>query len=123
MAAGGLFEKAMQANGFAGVLPEHKFKIVESLQNGGYTVGMTGDGVNDAPALKKANVGVAVAGATEAAKSAADIVLNAPGLSTIVTALHRSRKIFRRIEAYIQYRLASSCLILGFFFMSFVALK
>ena len=91
--AGGLGKLAEECNGFASVFPEHKFKIVESLQNEGHICGMTGDGVNDAPALKRANVGIAVAGATDAAKSAADIVLTAPGLSTIVTALNRSRKV------------------------------
>ena len=88
-------------DGFAGVYPEHKFRIVEALQARGLLVGMTGDGVNDAPALKRANVGIAVAGATPAAKGAADIILTEEGISTIVTAIIRSRKIFRRLEAYI----------------------
>ena len=112
-----------QVNGFASVFPEHKFRIVEELQKIGHIVGMTGDGVNDAPALKRANVGIAVAGATDAAKSASDIVLNAPGLSTIITAINRSRKIFNRLNGYVLYRMASSVLILGFFFLSIVALK
>jgi len=112
-----------QVNGFASVYPEHKFRIVEELQKIGHIVGMTGDGVNDAPALKRANVGIAVAGATDAAKSAADIVLNAPGLSTIITAINRSRKIFNRLNGYVLYRMASSVLILGFFFLSIIALQ
>ncbi|UPR03149.1 P-type cation-transporting ATPase [Chloropicon primus] len=112
-----------QVNGFASVFPEHKFRIVEELQKIGHICGMTGDGVNDAPALKRANVGIAVAGATDAAKSASDIVLNAPGLSTIITAINRSRKIFNRLNGYVLYRMASSVLILGFFFLSIVALQ
>jgi len=112
-----------QVNGFASVFPEHKFRIVEELQKIGHIVGMTGDGVNDAPALKRANVGIAVAGATDAAKSASDIVLNAPGLSTIITAINRSRKIFSRLNGYVLYRMASSVLILGFFFLSIIALQ
>ncbi|CEM13152.1 unnamed protein product [Vitrella brassicaformis CCMP3155] len=118
---GGLGEFIMSVNGFAGVYPEHKFKIVAALQDMGKLVGMTGDGVNDAPALKKANVGVAVAGATDAAKGAADIILLQPGLSTIVTALLTSRTIFQRIQNYIMYRMASSSLILFFFVLSICA--
>lgn len=113
--AGGLGNLALSANGFAGVHPEHKYKVVEALQGCGNTVGMTGDGVNDAPALAIANVGIAVADATDAARAAADIVLTEEGLSTIVIAINKSRVIFRRLESYIIYRLASSCLILGFF--------
>jgi len=74
----------LHADGFAGVYPEHKYEIVERLQKMGYMVAMTGDGVNDAPALSKANVGVAVAEASDAARSAADIVLTEPGLSVII---------------------------------------
>lgn len=121
--AGGYGKLAEIANGFASVKPKHKHRVVEELQNLGHTVGMTGDGVNDAPALKKANVGIAVADATDAARGAADIVLTKEGLSTIVTAINRSRMIFRRLESYIIYRLASSCLILGFFFLGITALK
>uniref|UniRef100_A0A0G4HM51 Plasma membrane ATPase n=1 Tax=Chromera velia CCMP2878 TaxID=1169474 RepID=A0A0G4HM51_9ALVE len=118
-----LSELCLSSDGFAGVYPEHKFKVVESIAATGRHVGMTGDGVNDAPALKLATVGVAVAGATEAAKAAADIVLMAPGLSTIVTAMKLSRQIFRRVEEYIIYRIASSVLILMFFFFALVGFR
>lgn len=93
-------------NGFAEVFPEHKFEIVKILQDMDHTVGMTGDGVNDAPALKKADVGIAVAGATDAARGAADIVLTEPGLSTIVTAVLGARKIFQRMTTYAKYTVA-----------------
>lgn len=118
-----LGEIVESVNGFAGVYPEHKFKIVESLQKRGHFVGMTGDGVNDAPALKRANVGIAVADATDAAKGAADILLNAPGLSTIVSAMRQSRIIFRRLQEYIIYRMASSMLILIYFFFSIIVVE
>ncbi|OBZ91433.1 ATPase 4, plasma membrane-type [Choanephora cucurbitarum] len=96
-------QMVLHADGFAGVYPEHKYEIVERLQNMGYMVAMTGDGVNDAPALSKANVGVAVADASDAARSAADIVLTAPGLSTIVEAIIGSRQIFQRMRNYSIY--------------------
>jgi H+-transporting ATPase len=83
-----------KSDGFAQVFPEHKFKIVELLQARGHIVGMTGDGVNDAPALKKADAGIAVSGATDAAKSAAAIVLTRKGLSVVIDAIKESRKIF-----------------------------
>ncbi|KAL8276033.1 hypothetical protein Esti_000027 [Eimeria stiedai] len=102
------------ADGFAGVYPEHKFAIVEALLETKQLVAMTGDGVNDAPALKRATVGVAVSGATDAAKAAADIILLAPGLSTIVTVLSLSRQIFRRVESYIIFRLFTSFIVLAF---------
>ncbi|GAQ86610.1 h+ ATPase [Klebsormidium nitens] len=117
---GDLIARVDEVDGFAGVYPEHKHRIVEALQRKGRLVGMTGDGVNDAPALKKANVGIAVAGATAAAKGAADIILTEEGISTIITAIRRSRMIFRRLETYIIYRMASSILILGFFFFAVV---
>jgi H+-transporting ATPase len=94
-----------QSDGFAQVFPEHKYKIVELLQTKGHIVGMTGDGVNDAPALKKADVGIAVYGATDVAKSAADIVLTQPGLSVIIDAITESRKIFQRMNNYAIYLL------------------
>ncbi len=94
-----------EADGFAQVFPESKFHIVELLQAGGHIVGMTGDGVNDAPALKKADVGIAVAGATDAAKFAADIVLTRPGLSVIIDGIRESRQIFQRMKSYAIYRI------------------
>ncbi|MCW4046320.1 MAG: plasma-membrane proton-efflux P-type ATPase [Candidatus Bathyarchaeota archaeon] len=109
-----------EAEGFAEVLPEHKYHIVELLQNSGHIVGMTGDGVNDAPALKKADSGIAVAGATDAAKSAADIVLTKPGLSVIIDAIKESRKIFQRMTNYGTYRIAETIRVLLFITASIV---
>ena len=103
-----------QADGFAQVFPEHKYHIVELLQHKDHIVGMTGDGVNDAPALKEADAGIAVAGATDAAKSAADIVLTLPGLSVIIDAIQESRKIFRRMDNYAVYRIAETIRVLFF---------
>lgn len=95
-----------KADGFAEVFPEHKYQVVEMLQDRGHLTAMTGDGVNDAPSLKKADCGIAVEGATEAAQAAADIVFLAPGLSTIVDSIKVARQIFQRMKAYIQYRIA-----------------
>jgi H+-transporting ATPase len=106
------------ADGFAQVFPEHKYQIVELLQHKGHIVGMTGDGVNDAPALKKADAGIAVAGATDAAKSAADIVLTRPGLSVIIDAIKESRKIFQRMNSYAIYRIAETIRVLLFITLS-----
>jgi H+-transporting ATPase len=103
-----------EAEGFAEVFPEHKYRIVELLQEKGHVVGMTGDGVNDAPALKKANAGIAVEGATDAAKSAADLVLTKPGLSVIIDAIKESRKIFQRMTNYGTYRIAETIRVLLF---------
>jgi H+-transporting ATPase len=102
------------ADGFAQVFPEHKFRIVKMLQNKGHIVGMTGDGVNDAPALKEADAGIAVAGATDAAKSAADIVLTKPGLSVIIDAIKEARQIFQRMSNYSIYRIAETFRVLFF---------
>ncbi|OZJ01961.1 hypothetical protein BZG36_05130 [Bifiguratus adelaidae] len=110
-------EHCLRADGFAQVIPEHKYRVVELLQKKGMLVGMTGDGVNDAPALKKANVGIAVHGCTDAARSAADIVLLAPGLSTIVDGIKVSRAIFQRLRSYALYRIASTIHFLIFFFI------
>ncbi|ABE51089.1 Plasma-membrane proton-efflux P-type ATPase [Methanococcoides burtonii DSM 6242] len=111
------------ANGFAQVFPEHKYHIVELLQRKGHIVGMTGDGVNDAPALKKADAGIAVAGATDAAKSAADIVLTKPGLSVIIDAIKESRKIFQRMNNYSIYRIAETIRILLFITLSIIVFQ
>jgi len=95
-----------QTDGFAQVFPEHKYGIVKALQQGGHIVAMTGDGVNDAPALKQADVGIAVSGATDAARAAAALVLTEPGLSVITHAMEESRRIFERMTSYIIYRIA-----------------
>jgi H+-transporting ATPase len=107
-----------QADGFAQVFPEHKYHIVDVLQQRGHIVGMTGDGVNDAPALKKADAGIAVSGATDAARSAADIVLLTPGLSVIIDALKESRRIFQRMNSYAIYRIAETIRVLLFMTLS-----
>ncbi|HII06094.1 MAG TPA: plasma-membrane proton-efflux P-type ATPase [Methanotrichaceae archaeon] len=115
-------EKVIEdADGFAQVFPEHKYKIVELLQSKGHIVGMTGDGVNDAPALKKADAGIAVSGATDAAKSAAAIVLTKPGLSVIIDAIKESRRIFRRMNSYAIYRISETIRVLFFITLSIVA--
>ncbi|KAK6083466.1 plasma-membrane proton-efflux P-type ATPase [Seiridium cupressi] len=95
-----------RADGFAEVFPEHKYQVVEMLQQRGSLTAMTGDGVNDAPSLKKADCGIAVEGSSEAAQAAADIVFLAPGLSTIILSIKTSRQIFQRMKAYVQYRIA-----------------
>jgi len=110
--AGQLADAIEKADGFAQVFPEHKYHIVEVLQQRGHIVGMTGDGVNDAPALKKADAGIAVAGATDAARAAASIVLLAPGLSVIVDAIREGRKIFQRMTSYAIYRIAETIRVL-----------
>ncbi len=107
-----------QADGFAQVFPEHKFHIVQALQHSGHIVGMTGDGVNDAPPLKQADAGVAVSGATDAARAAADIVLLTPGLSVIIDAIKESRKIFQRMNSYAIYRIAETIRVLLFLTLS-----
>ena len=105
------------SDGFAEVYPEHKFRIVELLQMQGYTCGMTGDGVNDAPALKKSQIGIAVEGATDAARAAADIVLTAPGLGVIIDAIITARMIFARVRNYVIYRIACTLQLVFFFFL------
>ncbi|HTR87091.1 MAG TPA: plasma-membrane proton-efflux P-type ATPase [Reyranella sp.] len=102
------------ADGFARVFPEHKFEIVRTLQGDGHIVGMTGDGVNDAPALKQADVGIAVSGATDAARAAADLVLTEPGLSVITRAIEEARQIFERMTGYAIYRIAETTRVLLF---------
>jgi H+-transporting ATPase len=103
-----------KADGFAQVFPEHKFHIVDILQKHDHIVGMTGDGVNDAPALKKADCGIAVSGATDAARAAASIVLTTPGLSVIIDAIKESRRIFQRMNSYAIYRIAETLRVLIF---------
>jgi H+-transporting ATPase len=102
------------ADGFAQVYPEDKYFIVDKLQKAGHIVGMTGDGVNDAPALKKADVGIAVSGATDAARAAADIVLMAPGLRVIVDAIKLARITFERMQSYTIFRIAETIRIIIF---------
>ena len=108
------------ADGFAQVFPEHKFHIIEVLQKRGHIIGMTGDGVNDAPALKKADCGIAVSGATDAARAAASIVLLTSGLSVIIDAIKESRRIFQRMNSYAIYRIAETLRVL--FFMTLAIL-
>ena len=109
-----MIESIEKADGFAQVFPEHKFHIVDVLQKRGHIVGMTGDGVNDAPALKKADCGIAVSGATDAARAAAAIVLTKPGLSVIIDAIKESRKIFQRMNSYAIYRITETLRVLIF---------
>ncbi|KAH9833091.1 uncharacterized protein C8Q71DRAFT_840132 [Rhodofomes roseus] len=94
------------ADGFAEVFPEHKYQVVAMLQERGHLTAMTGDGVNDAPSLKKADCGIAVEGASDAARTAADVVFLDEGLSTIITSIKVARQIFHRMKAYIVYRIA-----------------
>ena len=107
-------ETIAKADGYAQVFPEHKFHIVDVLQKLGHIVGMTGDGVNDAPALKKADCGIAVSGATDAARAAASIVLMSPGLSVIIDSIKESRRIFQRMNSYAIYRIAETIRVLLF---------
>lgn len=107
-----------EADGFAQVFPEHKFHIVRALQKRGHIVGMTGDGVNDAPALKQADAGIAVSGATDAARAAADIALLDPGLSVIIDSTKESRKMFQRMNSYAIYRIAETIRVLFFMTLS-----
>jgi H+-transporting ATPase len=107
-------ESIEKADGFAQVFPEHKFHIVDVLQKRGHIVGMTGDGVNDAPALKKADCGIAVSDATGAARAAAPIVLLTPGLPVIIDAIKESGRIFQRMNSYAIYRIAETIRVLLF---------
>jgi H+-transporting ATPase len=109
-----VIESIEKADGFAQVFPEHKFHIVDVLQKHDHIVGMTGDGVNDAPALKKADCGIAVSSATDAARAAAAIVLLTPGLSVIIDAIKESRRIFQRMNSYAIYRIAETLRVLLF---------
>ena len=105
-AGAGSSECVDKADGFGRVFPEHKYGIVKALQDRDHVVAMTGDGVNDAPALKQADCGIAVSGATDAARAAAALILTAPGLSTIIDAIDEARRIFERIINYILFRVA-----------------
>ena len=109
-----LMDEIERADGYAQVFPEHKYGIVKALQDRGHLVGMTGDGVNDAPALKQAEVGVAVSGATDAARAAADLVLTESGLSVIVRAVEEARRIFERMNSYAIYRITETIRIMFF---------
>nr|WP_321399087.1 plasma-membrane proton-efflux P-type ATPase [uncultured Desulfobacter sp.] len=119
--SGQMDQSIEEADGFAQVFPEHKFHIVRTLQSHGHIVGMTGDGVNDAPALKKADCGIAVSGATDAARAAASMVLLAPGLSVIIDATKESRKIFQRMNSYTIYRMAETIRVLMLMTLSILA--
>merc|ERR1712217_343938 len=109
----------LEADGFAKVKPLDKHEVVAVLQNKGLVVGMTGDGVNDAPALAKSQIGIAVHGATDAAKSAGDIVLTKDGLSPIYTAIQISRRIFKRLKSYVIYRICITVQVV--FFLTAIA--
>ncbi len=113
-------ETVENADGFAEVFPEHKFAIVKILQKRNHITGMTGDGVNDAPALKQADVGIAVSGATDAARAAADLVLTAPGLSVITNAIEEARRIFERMNAYAIYRISETIRIMFFVVLAMI---
>ncbi len=113
-------QQVEQADGFAQVFPEHKYGIVKALQARGHIVGMTGDGVNDAPALKQADMGIAVSGATDAARAAASLVLTAPGLSVIINAVEEARRIFERMNSYAIYRITETIRIMVFVVLAMI---
>merc|ERR1719230_1154632 len=116
-------DKFLAADGYAQTYPEHKYLIVEGLRELKYRVGMCGDGVNDSPALKRADVGIAVFGATDAAKAAADIVLTEPGLSTIIEGILIARRIWCRVRNFLTYRIAATLQLLCFFFIAVFAYR
>jgi len=108
------------ADGYAQVFPEHKYGIVKALQARGHIVAMTGDGVNDAPAIKQADVGIAVSGATDAARAAASLILTGPGLSVIINAVEEARRIFERMNSYAIYRIAETIRIMFFVVLAMI---
>ena len=116
-------QETLSADGFAEVTPEHKFNIIKWFQANDRIVGMTGDGVNDAPALKQADVGIAVPGAADAARSAADLVLTAPGLGVITRAVDEARRIFERMISYATFRITESMRVLLFMAISILAFR
>jgi len=107
---------------FAGIYPSDKYKIVKALQQRKYLVGMTGDGINDAPAIKQAEVGIAVENATDVAKSTADLVLTRNGIDVIVEAIKESRRIFERMLTYTMVKIARVIQIVGFIAIIYLAL-
>jgi len=111
-------ERIFEADGYSEVTPEHKFNIIKAFQSAGQIVGMTGDGVNDAPALKRADVGIAISDATDAARSASDLVLTKPGLGTIIQAVEEARRIFERMSGYATFRITESSRVLLFVSLS-----
>ncbi len=113
-------EAVEHIDGFARVFPEHKYTIVRALQSRDHLVAMTGDGVNDAPALRQADVGIAVSGATDAARAAADLVLTATGLDVIVSAVEHARQIFERMTSYAIYRITETIRIMLFVVITMV---
>ena len=117
-----IVDTILRADGFARVFPEHKYAIVKALQGRGHLVAMTGDGVNDAPALKQADCGTAVSGATDAARGAAALILTSPGLSVINNAIDEARRIFGRITSYTIYRVALTMTIMLLVVLSSITL-
>lgn len=115
-----IVEACEKANGFAQVFPENKFAVVKALQTRDHIVGMTGDGVNDSPALKQADLGIAVSGATDAARAAASLVLTAPGLSVIIGAIEGARRIFERMNTYAIYRITETLRVMFFMVLAMI---
>ena len=113
-------QKALLCDVFANVFPEDKFNLVKELQKGGQIVGMTGDGVNDAPALKQAEVGIAVSNAMDVVKSAASIVLMHPGLWGLIKAIQESRQIYQRMFIYALNKVIKSLEIIVFLSLGFI---
>lgn len=116
-------EQVLKQDGYAQVFPEHKFRIVKTLQSSDHLVGMTGDGVNDAPALRQADVGIAVSGASDAARAAADLVLTDPGLGVIRSAVEEARRIFERMNAYAIFRITETIRVLMFMTLSILVFE